>query len=109
MKTSFLLLAALMLSGCGTIDTVFREDAVASEKLKERKSYCGGVPRIYSGVTYDFCSLHAPEPENGTTHTGPASNQAMLLDMAVSGVLDTLLLPYTIYQQQTDGSLIIAE
>ncbi|AUG41856.1 YceK/YidQ family lipoprotein [Pseudomonas chlororaphis] len=109
MKTCFLLLAVLMLSGCGTIDTVFREDAVASQKLKERKSYCGGVPRIYSGVTYDFCSMHAPVPENGRTPTGPASTQGMLLDMAVSGVLDTLLLPYTIYQQQTDGSLIIAE
>lgn len=109
MKSSFLLLAALMLSGCGTIDTVFREDAVASQKLKERKTYCGGVPRIYSGVTYDFCSLHAPEPENGATYIGPASNQAMLLDMAVSGVLDTLLLPYTIYRQHSDGSLIIVQ
>lgn len=109
MKSSFLLLAALMLSGCGTIDTVFREDAVASQELKERKTYCGGVPRIYSGVTYDFCSLHAPEPENGATYIGPASNQAMLLDMAVSGVLDTLLLPYTIYRQHSDGSLIIVQ
>ncbi|MGE7955998.1 YceK/YidQ family lipoprotein [Pseudomonas sp. NPDC089530] len=109
MKIAILLLPALLLAGCGTIDTVFREDSVASEKLKERKSYCGGVPRIYSGVTYDFCSLHAPVPENGRTSTGPASTYGMLIDIALSSVFDTLLLPYTIYQQQTDGSLIITQ
>ncbi|OLF53187.1 YceK/YidQ family lipoprotein [Pseudomonas chlororaphis] len=109
MKIAYVLLPVLLLAGCGTIDTVFRADSVASEKLKERKSYCGGVPRIYSGVTYDFCSLHAPVPENGRTTIGPASTQSMLIDIAFSSVLDTLLLPYTIYQQQADGSLIIAD
>ena len=72
---------------------------------------CGGQREIQGAknLTYDFCSLHAPEPENGATYIGPASNQAMLLDMAVSGVLDTLLLPYTIYRQHSDGSLIIVQ
>ncbi|AJO79361.1 MULTISPECIES: YceK/YidQ family lipoprotein [Pseudomonas] len=109
MKIASLLLPILLLAGCGTIDTVFREDSVASEKLKERKSYCGGVPRVYSGVTYDFCSLHAAVPEGGTSYSGPASTQGMLIDIALSGVFDTLLLPYTLYQQQVDGSLMITD
>ncbi len=29
------------------------------------------------------------------------------MDAVVSGALDTLLLPYTIYRQQVDGSIVI--
>lgn len=108
MKTSAVVLMTLLLAGCGTIETVLKPDSVASRNLKERKSYCGGVPRIYSGVTYDFCIMHAPVVE-GRSFSGPASPEGALLDIAFSGVLDTLLLPYTFYQQQQDGSLIVTD
>ena len=59
-----LLAALLAISGCGTINTVFRPDAVASQNLKESRSYCENIPRIYSGVIYGFCTLNAePAPE----------------------------------------------
>ncbi|NUU36106.1 YceK/YidQ family lipoprotein [Pseudomonas sp. C2B4] len=109
MKTRFVLLAMLMLGGCGTVQTVMRADEVAAKSLKEQNSYCGAVPRIYSGVMYDFCYLNAPlEKGRDAQIHGPAP-AIVLVDVVLSGTLDTLLLPYTVYRQQADGSIIITE
>ena len=93
----------LIMGGCGTVTTVFRGDDVTVRELKGKKTYCQSVPRVYSGVSYDLCVLHAP-PNSGS---GMSLNDVPwpYLDVAVSGVLDTLLLPYTIYRQNADGSL----
>ncbi|UOB24548.1 YceK/YidQ family lipoprotein [Pseudomonas orientalis] len=95
-------MASLML-GCGTVTTVMREDAVTVRALKADKTYCQSVPRIYSGVTYNLCVLHAPPNTGG----GLAVNSVPLtfIDVPLSGVLDTLLLPYTVYRQSADGSI----
>ena len=107
MKTQAMLLVALMLAGCGTIQTVVRGDEVAAESLKEQKSYCGAVPRIYSGVSYDFCSLNAPLKKGLDAQDHTDAPAVVLVDVVMSGALDTLLLPYTIYRQQADGSIVI--
>jgi len=107
MKTQAMLLVALMLAGCGTIQTVVRGDEVAAESLKEQKSYCGAVPRIYSGVSYDFCSLNAPLKKGLDAQEHTDVPAVVLVDVVMSGALDTLLLPYTIYRQQADGSIVI--
>lgn len=109
MKIQVMLLATLMLAGCGTVQTVVRADGVAAKSLKEKNSYCGAVPRIYSGVMYDFCYLNAPlEKGRDAQIHGPAP-AIVLIDVVLSGTLDTLLLPYTLYRQQADGSIIINE
>ncbi|CAI8830963.1 YceK/YidQ family lipoprotein [Pseudomonas sp. IT-P294] len=107
MKTQAVLLAALLLAGCGTVQTVMRGDEVAAKSLKERKSYCGAVPRIYSGVTYDFCILNAPleKGRDGEVHDNAPA--IVLIDVVLSGAFDTLLLPYTLYRQQADGSIMV--
>lgn len=102
-----MILAALTLAGCGTVQTVVRSDQVAADYLKEKKSHCGAVPRIYSGVTYDFCLLHAERPDDVDAFNYDNATPGVLLDAALSGVLDTLLLPYTIYKQQVDGSIVV--
>ncbi len=107
MKTQAMLLAALLLAGCGTIQTVVRGDEVAATSLKEQKSYCGAVPRIYSGVSYDFCSLNAPLKKGLDAQDHTDAPAVVLIDVVMSGALDTLLLPYTIYRQQADGSIVI--
>lgn len=107
MKTHVLMLAALMLAGCGTVQTVVRGDAVAVKSLKERKSYCGAIPWIYSGVTYDFCYLNAPLEKGIDAQTHTSVPAVLLVDAVISGALDTLLLPYTVYRQQADGSIIL--
>jgi len=109
MKTQATLLAALMLAGCGTIQTAVRGDEVAAKSLKEQKSYCGAIPRIYSGVTYDFCSLNAPLQKGLDAETHTDAPAIVLIDVVMSGALDTLLLPYTIYRQQADGNIVISE
>lgn len=109
MKTQAMVLAALMLAGCGTVQTVVRSDDVATKSLKERKSYCGAVPRIYSGVTYDFCYLNAPLENGIDAQTHTTVPVVVLVDAVISGVADTLLLPYTVYRQQADGSIIVNE
>ncbi|MBF6028095.1 YceK/YidQ family lipoprotein [Pseudomonas sp. P115] len=98
-----LLGVSLIVAGCGTVTTVLREDSVTVQSLKAKKTYCQSVPRVYSGVSYDLCVLHAP-PNSGS---GMSLNDVPwpYLDVAVSSVLDTLLLPYTIYRQNADGSL----
>ncbi len=93
----------LLLGGCGTVTTVLRDDGVAVRELKAKKTYCQTVPRIYSGVAYDLCVLHGPPNSAG----GLALNGIpwAIVDVPVSAVLDTLVLPYTIYRQSADGSL----
>jgi uncharacterized protein YceK len=107
MKIQTVLLAALMLAGCGTVQTVMRGDEVAAKSLKERKSYCGAVPRIYSGVTYDFCILNAPLEKGRDAEVHDNAPAIVLIDVVLSGALDTLLLPYTLYRQQADGSIMV--
>ena len=108
MKIQAMVLAALTLAGCGTVQTVVRSDQAAVDSLKEQKSYCGAVPRIYSGLAFDFCSLHAPlgKGMDADDHKN-AAIPVVLIDAVVSGALDTLLLPYTVYKQQTEGSIVI--
>lgn len=112
--TEVLLTASLLfLSGCGTINTVFRPDAVASQNLKDSRSHCENVPRIYSGVIYGFCTLNGePKPEkslNDQSVLNSAGNSipVIAIEAVASGVLDTLVLPYTIYRQSKDGSIEI--
>lgn len=109
MRIQVTVLAALMLAGCGTVQTVVRSDEAAVASLKKQNTYCGSVPRIYSGVSYDFCTLHAPPGPGIDEQSKNNANPIVLLDAVVSGALDTLLLPYTIYRQQADGSIIITE
>ncbi|KAF1033091.1 MAG: hypothetical protein GAK37_00232 [Pseudomonas sp.] len=104
------LLAVLLfgLSGCGTINTVFRPDTVASQNLKETHSYCENVPRIYSGVIYGFCTLNGePDSKKEQVRDATGAWPVFVAEFVASGVLDTLVLPYTVYRQNRDGSIEI--
>ncbi len=109
MKIQIMAVAALMLAGCGTVQTVTRGDEVASRILNEQQSYCGAVPRIYSGVIFDFCYLNAPLERGREADTHTTAPAIVLVDAVLSGVMDTLVLPYTIYRQHADGSIIVAQ
>lgn len=90
---------SLALSGCGTALTVLQDDEDATRGLRKQKTYCQSIPRMYSGLAYDFCILNAPPDPTGFLVP------FVLLDLALSGVMDTVSLPYTIYRQATDGNL----
>ena len=92
---------ALTLSGCGTALTVLQDDSDAARSLRKQKTYCQSIPRVYSGLAYDFCVLNASPDPTGVLLP------FVLLDMPLSGVFDTVSLPYTIYRQVTDGNISI--
>lgn len=101
-KTAVMLGAcSLALSGCGTVSTVLQNDEDAARGLRKQKTYCQSIPRIYSGLAYDFCVLNAPPDPTGVLVP------LILLDLALSGALDTVALPYTVYRQGIDGNLRI--
>ncbi|MGF6096182.1 YceK/YidQ family lipoprotein [Pseudomonas sp. 18175] len=113
MPKALCLALCLLLTGCGSITTVFRPDAVTSQNLKDSRSHCENVPRPYSGLIYGFCRLNG-EPASDKSlkdqslidHGGNAL-PVIAVEFIASGVLDTLLLPYTILRQSKDGSIEI--
>lgn len=101
-KTAVMLgVCSMALSGCGTAVTVLQNDEDAGRGLRKQKTYCHSIPRIYSGLAYDFCVLNAPPDPTGVLVP------LVLLDLALSGALDTVALPYTIYRQGVDGNIRI--
>ncbi len=108
----WLLLAAALLGGCGSFHTLRSDAVVNASDLRLKGTYCGAIPRVYGGVVWDACQLYG-EPPQDANQTPPATpaNQVFgppvlaVLDMALSGVVDTLALPYTVYRQQRDGSI----
>lgn len=97
----------LVLAGCGTINTVMREEGVAARELRNQKTYCQSIPRIYSGVGYNLCRLNGEPNPHGAFDSQLNFVPFVFVDSLISGVLDTALLPYTIYRQSSDGSIII--
>jgi len=103
-KKIVVLLLVLALTGCGTIHTVILGDDVVKTKMNQIETKCDSIPRVYSGLSYDFCYIHARPV---STHGEPPTNSPPLIffDMVFSGVIDTVLLPYSIYKQTQDGSI----
>lgn len=98
-------LTALMLSGCGTLITVFQADSVTKRKLNQAETKCESVPRVYSGIAYDFCVLRG-KPSQAALWLVPVP-ELIMVDIALSAAFDTVLLPYTIYEQIQRGSIFI--
>lgn len=90
---------SLALSGCGTALTVLQNDEDAARSLRKQKTYCQSIPRVYSGLAYDFCILNASPDPTGVLVP------FVLLDLTLSGVADTVCLPYTLYRQAADGNI----
>ena len=102
-KNAFISLIVLSLVGCGTVNTVIKGDSTARHNLNQVKSPCETIPRIYSGVFYDICALRG-KPSRTALWVGSGA-EIVLIDLALSGVLDTVALPYTIYGQINEGHI----
>lgn len=89
----------LAISGCGTFKTLTDEEG-AADNLAKWKSNCHSIPRAYSGAVYQFCNLDGP-PRSGPHWDAPS----IALDMAISGIADTILIPYTGYLQYQQGDI----
>lgn len=94
------------LSGCGTLSTTFSSDEDTRYQMAKAKTYCDSLPRAYAGVSYNLCLLHA-DPSGrpvGNANTA-AVGTYLAVEFFMSGVMDTLVLPYSVYQQVDDGNL----
>lgn len=91
--------AIAMLSGCGTVKTL-NDEKGAADDLARWQSNCNTIPRAYSGASYQFCNLNSPQ-RSGAHWSAPT----IALDLVVSGIADTLVLPYTGYQQYQHGDI----
>lgn len=105
MRMALILLLMMSIQSCGTFTTLSESDQRIASKLKKKDTYCESVPRVYSGVSYDFCSLNS-RPSNTEIDVLVGF---YLLDGVLSAASDTLVLPYTIYQQSEKGSIQIAQ
>lgn len=103
LKYAFVCSIAVLLAGCGTINTVIRGDWVTKRNLNRIETSCETIPRIYSGVSYDVCLLRG-KPSQMALWLAPIP-QLIFIDMALSGALDTVALPYTVYTQINNGDI----
>jgi len=77
----------LLISGCATVVT---QGKLAEEYVCDD---CSNVPQIYSGTVVNVCALR---PEN-------LAILVTIVDLPLSFIADTLILPYTIYRQYSEG------
>lgn len=103
MRKILVVLGAFALTACGSLNTVVNSDQNVSASLKNKNTYCDSIPRVYSGVAYDFCCLHSNP--GGTYVDGFLG--FYLMDVVASTVVDTAILPYTGYLQYKYGRLVI--
>jgi len=98
-----ILLSLVFIQACGTITTLSESDQRISSKLAKHDTYCESLPRVYSGVSYDFCTLNSkPNKTAVDVLVG-----FYLVDGILSAAADTLALPYTVLQQSDKGSMQI--
>ena len=100
-KITSILFSVLILQACGTYKTVVpssqRKLVQYVESVDDEK--CATIPRVYSGVNYTFCVM-CGNAKLKSTHTDIAM-------VPMDFVADTVLLPYTITKQFTDGNLVL--
>ncbi|MHC4077109.1 MAG: YceK/YidQ family lipoprotein [Planctomycetota bacterium] len=93
-------LVALLLQGCGTITT--RADGFDQMLPKDHS-----LVRVYSGVLWD---LNVMDPSTAIGQNPdedpeePYFNVLYIFDVPFSLVADTLMLPFSIYEQTVHGS-----
>ncbi len=128
-KVIAVFLIGFLLTACGSVSTLPRSEEAIKNSLLKHNTKCSYIPYVYSGVTYDFCWLSveydgsAGYPENSEIE--PPDNEnveypereddgrgfaaLVALDFVLSGVIDTIALPYTWYKQSKYGSISLEE
>jgi uncharacterized protein YceK len=116
MQKVFLILSmTVLVAGCGSLMTLPRSEMAIKSSLEEHETKCSYMPYVYSGVAYSFCRLHAEidegvlSPKNeGAEHPDHNYNGLGILlpaEFVLSGAIDTIALPYTVYKQSKNGSI----
>lgn len=105
MKGFISLLLVLCATSCATVKTLDPPANHVDISHYGKKSYCEEIPRIYSGVSYNFCLLYGEPSER--VNVGSSFNDVpfVVIDTTFSAITDTIFLPYTIVMQAEKGSI----
>lgn len=60
---------------------------------------CVSIPRVYSGVAYTYCVMLG--------YTKLKSSHTDVVSIPLDILADTVLLPYTVIRQITDGNILL--
>lgn len=108
----FIIACLTMTMGCGSVITLLpgTENRIRHMGFGERTN-CRSIPRVYSGVSLDVCTVFIGPPASVATENeaerAKRNFYGYMMDIALSFVIDTLALPYTIYRQYKDGNIPI--
>ena len=105
MKFIAVVLFTVFVAGCGTLKTTALDKPRIEIGTKSKKSLCTQIPHVYSGVFYNFCWLNRETSPYNTHSPSGGDLPFVAVDILLSGVMDTLLLPYSIYKQAEEGSI----
>jgi uncharacterized protein YceK len=106
------LLMATMLQGCSTI--MSQSGAIKSyTSLREPKPSEQTISHVYSGVQFDGLAIvgaFRDDPIPRYTSTGRlALGTLAVMDMPLSLLMDSVLLPLTVYRQLDRGNIILCD
>ncbi len=105
MRKALILVSMMCIQSCGTVTTLSESDQRISGNLVKAGTYCESVSRVYSGVAYDLCKLNSkPRGTQIDVLVG-----FYLVDGILSVASDTVVLPYTVFQQSEKGSIQIGQ
>ncbi len=100
-KILIILFSLLLIQACATYKTIVpssqKKLVQYVESVDDEK--CAAIPRIYSGLNYTFCVM-CGNTKLTSSHTDVAT-------IPFDFLTDTILLPYTIIRQLTDGNLVL--
>ena len=105
MKTYIFILLACVLTSCSTARTLNPSNNHIEISHNGKKSYCKKIPRIYSGIAYNVCLVYGEPGTLNNTITSINHVPFFIIDTTLSAVADTVVLPYTVYQQFQKGSI----
>ncbi len=105
MKFAVLILFTVFVVGCGTLKTTALDEPRIEIGTKSKRSLCSSIPHVYSGVFHNFCWLHRETNPNHSAIRSTGDLPIIAVDTVLSGLMDTILLPYSIYKQAEEGSI----
>jgi hypothetical protein len=105
MKIFIAALLVVSCTACSTLKTVAPINGRINISHYGYGSKCNKIPRVYSGVAYNFCRLNSKPNTSSYDGLAAFAFPTIFLDTVCSAVADTVALPYTIYTQVNNGNI----
>ena len=105
MKILIMTLVIISCTACSTFKTIAPSNGRVNISHHGYDSKCNKIPRVYSGVAYNFCKLNSEPNISGYDGLAGFGVPIIFLDTVCSAVADTIALPYTVFTQVNNGNI----